>query len=84
MKNQIYDLKADCKERADCWEVRIRYRDWSLHTREFRYGDNKFKAKDDARQYIHKLTDDWHGSVIEEEIDRLKILIDETYKETKQ
>jgi hypothetical protein len=72
----IHELKLDLKNREDHWFAKLRYYGWYVYGKRF-----PLDQKDRARQWLRNKHEQFHGSVVEEEIDRLKTLIEETYKE---
>jgi hypothetical protein len=68
-----HNLKADLKKRDGFWLAKLRYRGWQIVSKHF-------ETKDAARQWLHDMSNEFFGSAIQDDIDRLKILIDETYQ----
>jgi hypothetical protein len=72
MKEQQHNAKGDLKKRDGYYLAKLRYRGWHIVNK-------RFKEKDAARQWLHDIIHDFIGSVIQEDIDRMKNLIEETY-----
>jgi hypothetical protein len=75
MNNKQFNVKGDLKKRDGYWLAKLRYRGWHITNK-------RFPDKDSARQWLHEKMNEFMGSSIQDDIDRFKTLIEETYGPT--